>query len=153
MEKMYFSLWKINAALFLLDQAQNWNSMWLDPLKTFSCSQILHSLIPMWQQGLLAPGALSAHKKSFLVIIVIIFHLVKWLYCPSRLKGHILCSPPKSSWNRADTAAKYKLLFLVVWGSGWAVEVGKGLLDCHFGKCGYGSWSECKSGVRISMLS
>lgn len=105
----------------------------------------------MWQQGLLAPGALSAHKKkiSFLVIIVIIFHLVKWLYCPSRLKGHILCPPPKSSWNRADTAAKYKLLFLVVWGSGWAVEVGKGLLDCQLWEVYMAVGHECKSGVRI----
>lgn len=88
----------------------------------------------MWQQGLLAPGALRHKKKSFLVIIVIIFHLVKWLYCPSRLKGHILCSSSQELMKSYDTA-KYKLLFLVVWGSGWAVEVGKGLLDCHFGKC------------------
>lgn len=54
-----------------------------------------------------------------------------WQYCPSRLRGHILCPPSTNSHKSAVMTSKYKHLFLVLFAGGPVGVGGRSLLHCQ----------------------
>lgn len=70
-----------------------------------------------------------------------------WQYCPSRLRGHILC-PPSTSSHKSETS-KYKHLFLVLFGGGPVGVEGRGLLHCQLWRIHMAVGHGCKLWTRI----